>query len=521
MISKKMITLLLGLLLALSLVSACADKPAPEPAAAEPIAAPVAVPTGKTEAYTMTGTWISDDEQTVVPLTLHLYEDGTLVLECHENKAGSWEKDAEEKLHITIGADSYVSSYSEANKGYGLRIRDMLGEEEISVYLCEPQDPKKIAEENNQNLIQSLEKSFANEAPSDIPAGAIVFYGGSNFVKWTTLEDDLAGYPVVNRSIGGSNDPVRKHFFAERVQRLAPAVVFYMSSSNDWTSGQDKDEIKSYKQAFFDEMAEALPDTVFVILSATPNPLRYFGEYHDGMVEVDAFTKAYCETHPQFEFLNVVPALSLSDGAEPNPDLWQSDKLHLNADGYAILTALVRGELEHLEQNGLQFAESLGIPEDGDEQKTNWTSDWTTFEDWSVEAFADRAIAYQMTGTWSMEGDYPMTFHLLLNLYADGSAVVYQHSPTRGDFHYFGYWTERDLENGHRISLTMRYETSDNGLVEHPYSYRFFQNTDGLYAFSYDFGIIPGSYLRAADMIGGADVQFATEADFAASMDAE
>jgi lysophospholipase L1-like esterase len=518
MISKKMITLLLCGLLTLSLIASCTDPQAANAAAVE-TAAPVTVPSDKAEAYTMTGTWTSDDEQTVVPLTLHLYEDGTLVLECHENKAGSWEKDSEGKLHVTIGQDQYLSTYSDVKKSYSVRIEDKIGDEEISVALSEPQDANKIAEENNQALIQFLEKGFANEAPVDIPSGAVVFYGGSNFVKWATLEKDLSGYPVVNRSIGGSNDPIRRHFFAERVQALAPAAVFYMSSSNDWTSGQNKDDIKAYKQEFFDEMAKALPDTFFVILSATPNPLRYFGEYHDGMVEVDAFTEEYCRTHERFFFLNVVPALSLSGGASPNPDLWQSDRLHLNSDGYALLTDLVREELEKLKQEGLQLSESLGIEEDGEQQKAVWVKDWETFEHWTEEDFSGKETAYQLIGTWSMEGDYPMTFHLLLNLYRDGSAVVYQHSPTRGDFHYFGYWTERDLEQGHRISLTMRFETSDNGLIEHPYSYRFFVQPDGTCTFSYDFGIIPGSYLRAADLTGSTAVLFANETEFASAMD--
>ncbi len=513
----------------LSLLAVCCGK-AEQPAAAAPAVAvsgetstvsAVDVPTDKAEELTLSGKWVSDDEQTVVPLTLHLYTDGTLVLECHANKAGTWRAEEGGSYRILIGKEEYTVRYSETTRSHFVRINEQIGSESFTVQLTEVRDPALIAEENNRALIEQLEKGFAAETVSDIPAGAVVFYGGSNFVKWTTLEEDLAGYPVVNRSIGGSNDPVRRHFFDERVRSLSPSVVFYMSSSNDWTSGQDKDEIKTYKQQLFDEMAAALPDTVFVILSATPNPLRYFGEYHDGMIEVDAFTKAYCETHEQFTFLNVVPALSRENGTEPNPDLWQSDKLHLNADGYAILTALVREELEQLKEQGLKLPDSLGIEEDGDEQKTAWARDWTAFDAWSEEDFSGKEISYQLTGSWSMEGDFPMTFHLLLNLFRDGSAVVYQHSPTRGDFHYYGYWTERDLEQGHRISLTMRYEMSDKGLIEHPYSYRFFAASDGTYAFSYDFGIIPGSYLRAADLTGSAEIRFASDASFKEAVDAE
>ncbi len=522
---KKQIVVLLCFCMALSLLTVCCGKAesnnTPDVPTEAPTDAPaVTVPTDKDEELTLAGKWVSEDEQTVVPLTLHLYTDGTLVLECHENKAGTWTEGDGSTYNIMIDEEPYTILYAEATKMHGVRIRERIGEEEISVQLSEVKDTGTVAEDNNRALIERLEKSFASETVTDIPVGAVVFYGGSNFSKWTSLEQDFAGYPVVNRSIGGSNDPIREHFFAERVAALQPSIVLYMSSSNDWTSGQSKEDIIAYKGQLFDEMHAALPDTVFIILSATPNPLRYFGEYHDGMVEVDAFTEGYCKEHEMFHFLNVVPALSKDDGAASNDAIWQSDRLHLNEDGYAILTELVRGAIdEAAAAHGITLAESLGIEEDGDEQKTSWTKDWTTFESWTEEDFSIKEIAYQLTGTWSMDGDYPMTFHLLMNLYRDGSTVVYQHSPTRDDFHYYGYWTERDLEKGHRLSITMRFESSDTGLVEHPYTYRIYPKADGGYSFSFDFNIIPGAYQRAAELSGSADVKYTAEAEFASAMD--
>ncbi len=499
------------------------NKPEAAPSSPVPTEAPVMLPKDKTEKYLFSGKWVSDDEQTVVPILVHLYEDGSLVLEAHENRAGSWTENDDGSLSILIGGDSYTGKYSEFLKTMFFRYEGKIGDEEFSVQLTVAPDPAKVAEENNQAMIESIRASEPKEAYTG-KGGEVIFYGGSNFQKWTTLEADLPGYPVVNKSIGGSNDPIRREFIEERVYNRNPAVVFYMSSSNDWTSGQSKDEIISYKQGMFDEMAEKLPDTVFVILSATPNPLRYFGEYHDGMVAVDNWTKSYCAGKQNFEFLDVVPALSLNSGAEVKPDLWQSDRLHLNEDGYAILTELIMNELKSVEETyQLTFNAPEQIEEDGDAQRENWTMDWTSFTGWTGEAFDGKDISYQLTGHWEMDGANAMAFEFLANLYTDGSLRITQYSLTRGRNDYFGYWTLRNIESGNRITLTTVLETPIGGegeLVAHKYTYKFFEES-GLYSFSFDFGIIPASYFRAVDLSGSEAVQYPSADLFISTFSAE
>lgn len=308
--------------------------------------APVEAPEGKEEAYTFTGTWMSEDKQTVVNYILHCYTDQTLVMECHENKAGTWTENEDGLLKLTIGEATYESSKSAYTGKYSLKFEDSIGSEALTVRLETAGDAGNAAQQGDELLIQTFTDQVHDMVRKyEGRQGEIIFYGGSNFVKWETLETDMEGYPVQNKSFGGSNDPVRHHFIRELVYDSAPAVVVYMSSSNDWTKGQSLEEVVQYKQSMFDEMGETLPDTVFIILSATPNPLRYFGEYHEKMADCDRWIKEYCESHENFEFLDVVPALSQDGGTAPNKAIWQGDELHLNADGYQLLTELVRQEL--------------------------------------------------------------------------------------------------------------------------------------------------------------------------------
>ena len=38
------------------------------------------------------------------------------------------------------------------------------------------------------------------------PKASLVFYGSSNFKRWTSLETELAEYNALNHGFGGSND---------------------------------------------------------------------------------------------------------------------------------------------------------------------------------------------------------------------------------------------------------------------------------------------------------------------------
>ena len=180
---------------------------------------------------------------------------------------------------------------------------------------------------------------------SNRPQGEIIFYGGSNFRRWATVESDLSEYPIQNKAFGGSDDIERFAEADKLIYPSKPTILVYMSSSNDWTGGRSSEEIIAFKQNMFEEMAQELPDTVFVILSSTPNPLRYFGEYHDGMVQVNQWLEEYCQAHERFEYLDVVTPLTQEDGTA-NEAIWGSDRLHLNEDGYRLLTEVMRSALQ-------------------------------------------------------------------------------------------------------------------------------------------------------------------------------
>lgn len=148
-------------------------------------------------------------------------------------------------------------------------------------------------------------------------------------------------------------------------------------------------------------------------------------------------------------------------------------------------------------------------------------TDWTKFEDWMTEDWNAKTISYQFTGDWALpENDFYYEF--CINLYSDGSAIIDQRNTgTASSFTMYGYWSEKDTEDGNEITFDTLYVISLNGtaLEAHEYNYVLYEEADGGYSFGYDFGIIPGQYFRTVDVAGGSTVTYATLDDFHTAVD--
>ncbi len=155
------------------------------------------------------------------------------------------------------------------------------------------------------------------------------------------------------------------------------------------------------------------------------------------------------------------------------------------------------------------------------------TADWAHYKDWITTDW-NKAIAYQFTGHWDMgDPQYNIVYDFLINLYEDGSVCGKQAGYGGRAFTFYGFWTAEDTEDGKEVTLTMRKETplddakTYDDLLDHKYTYTLYEESDGGFSFAFDFGIIPGEYMRTVDMAGNATVQFETLDAFIASLPKE
>lgn len=148
------------------------------------------------------------------------------------------------------------------------------------------------------------------------------------------------------------------------------------------------------------------------------------------------------------------------------------------------------------------------------------TKDYTgyTEEQWLAEDVDSKTISYQFTGSWSLGGEYAMEYNVIVNLYED-SALVAKAVKGEGGYTFYGYWSEKNTEDGKELSLTNKFGSNlDGGLIAHEYNYTLYEESDGGFSFSFTFYLAPGQYFRDAAMKGGKNVQYATFDAFSAAM---
>ncbi len=189
--------------------------------------------------------------------------------------------------------------------------------------------------------------AFVQEDKINPPApDSILFIGSSSIVMWETLAEDMAPLPTIRRGFGGSKI-YHSVFYADKiVHPYKPRAIVIFSGTNDIVQPTPGAPAK-VEQGFTDFVAETrakFPDIDIHWISISPTRARWAA--YPQIVEANTLVKALTERDPHLFYIDTGTAL-LKDG-EPNEDLFIGDKLHLNADGYAAWTAIIKPHLQGL-----------------------------------------------------------------------------------------------------------------------------------------------------------------------------
>jgi lysophospholipase L1-like esterase len=193
-----------------------------------------------------------------------------------------------------------------------------------------------------EKAVASYEAKDQESPPAD---GGIMCIGSSTFTRWKTLTEDLAPLPVYNRAFGGSTTADVLRAAPRLVLPRKPKVVVYYCGDND-LSNPDKDDAVATAKGFTDfvtTVRSALPQTRFVYVSIKPSPKRVASWANAQAAH--AAVKARCEQDPMLAFVDIAPAILDAQG-QPRAELFVEDRLHLNAEGYRGITALIKPVVE-------------------------------------------------------------------------------------------------------------------------------------------------------------------------------
>jgi lysophospholipase L1-like esterase len=177
----------------------------------------------------------------------------------------------------------------------------------------------------------------ADRATPPAPGG-IVFVGSSTIRLWTTLAEDFAGLPVLNRGFGGSTFPEALHYLQRTVVRYHPRTVVVYEGDNDLASGRTPRQIADDYRAFVRGVRDSLPNARIVFLAIKPSPSRW--KLESQRREANRLVSAIVATDTNQTFVDVGTPM-LDPSGRPRPELFRDDSLHMTPAGYVIWRSTV------------------------------------------------------------------------------------------------------------------------------------------------------------------------------------
>ena len=171
--------------------------------------------------------------------------------------------------------------------------------------------------------------------------GQIVSYGSSTIRFWASADKDLAfdNLKVINRGFGGSKADEAIFYFDRVVMPHRPKWLFFYEGDNDLWAGRSVDTVFQDYQIFINMVKKQLPTTRLVIFSIKHSPSRM--TMFEKQQQLNERLKNYCKPLKNVYFLDVATPMLNNEG-KPDPKYFIKDMLHMNPDGYALWTSVVK-----------------------------------------------------------------------------------------------------------------------------------------------------------------------------------
>lgn len=173
------------------------------------------------------------------------------------------------------------------------------------------------------------------------PEGSIVFVGSSSIRLWESLKDDMDPLPVIKRGFGGSKLFDAIYFTDRIITPYKPEILVVFSGTNDISGNNPKqaEEVVALYKQFVERVHRRMPDLPIYFIAISPTRSRW--EHRDIVFETNRRVAAITESDERLYFIDTASAL-LDESGEPNDGLFLGDNLHLNKDGYAVWTSIIK-----------------------------------------------------------------------------------------------------------------------------------------------------------------------------------
>ena len=186
---------------------------------------------------------------------------------------------------------------------------------------------------------------LARDTGSPPSSQGVIFAGSSTIARWD-LKHYFAQYRSLNRGIDDSlvSDVA---FYADRlIVPFKPSTIVLYAGDNDIAYGMTPDMVATDFGALVAKIHAALPKSEILILSLRPTVAR--AAVWDAVKAANEKLAAMMATDSKLQFVDLTDLLLGPDG-KPARELLADDLQHLNDDGFALVSNVVKRAVQRSE----------------------------------------------------------------------------------------------------------------------------------------------------------------------------
>jgi hypothetical protein len=186
----------------------------------------------------------------------------------------------------------------------------------------------------------SMEDAVCEYEKEEIKTGGIVFYGPSNFTRWSAkyghrpLSEDLIGASgarcCINRGFGSSCSEHHLYYYDRMVRPLKPKVLVYSFYGNAKAFGYSVEENWELAQRVIAYAKTDFPDIKIYIVGGFRNKSTASAVDIRSVAQFDMLVSAFCKEN-DCTFIEMQSREQLH-----GPELFVEDKVHYNQKGYDL-----------------------------------------------------------------------------------------------------------------------------------------------------------------------------------------
>lgn len=191
-------------------------------------------------------------------------------------------------------------------------------------------------------------KQFEQQDKSEKdPANAILFAGSSSIRLWSTLKEDVAPYPVIQRGFGGSKFSDMA-VYAKRIifpHQFKALVIFEANDITGSASDKSPEEVAKLFKEIVRTVRSKYHDQPIFLFEITPTKSRW--AVWPKVQQANKLLKQTCSKLHKTYFIETAAAY-LNENGEPRTELFIKDMLHQNREGYVIWGKLATNKLDEV-----------------------------------------------------------------------------------------------------------------------------------------------------------------------------